>query len=864
MPVPVLNSRFSPPRLLHHLLPRPQFLQHLKTSYGVISVLVGPPGSGRTSVMSSCYQQLSAAQESVCWVSLSYADNDPLILAEHLQQAFAPGGTTLEVPADLTGFIDGVQWLTHSEALELLENFVLSLPPSSRLMLSTDRLRGHLLQSAQLSGFVTVFGPKQLHFSVPEAAQVLGDQYSLQQVSQLNEWAGGWPAGLRFLARDKKAAQALLVDSAGLCALPDGLDDYLESQLVQQLSASQLEALMELSVLGRFVPELLVAIPQAVSSWALVETFIRDGWMLRYQDAKQHWVSVNPLLASYFSLRMRRFEPARYQRLKYFAAHWLNDHGYRTEAVRHAINLDQPIVAAQLIEQAGAVSLDLGAGPKVVLTELLSAEQAAQFPLLFIGQLYMRIRSGKLTEAYTLFKQAWALTEGFTAISPSADSEEVHNWAQLYQRVFLFMFDKPLSPRDLHEMQQHIERWMIKEPILAAGWASLLAYGLLETRAYQRVIGVCEGSLRLSQLDSQARIAVFLWIHKACAALALGQLDAAWADACQGSLIIQDDPDERGYERVSVDLLKGILLYYQGQNRQAYPLLLNTLNKIDHAAGWAPLYARAFAVAIDCACLAQDHKGAFALLTQGERFAQNRALARLAAHLAVMRLNTYIRLQNWREALQLVDSERLGSLLYGAPTSDYEWSTHAPAVVACAHLMLQLGRPTQALEYLAQLDGQMLARSSCALQIGYWLISAQANFAVRRYSNALDQACWVYQRYRQSQIQQVIGISYAGLAEIVAWAEARNKTLPEGMGQWCAGYAQGVSGIKPSKGLQLLSPREGEVMLLVSEGLTNKEIAQRLQISEGTVKGHRKRIHEKLEVNSRSQAIIKARELLLI
>ncbi|WP_277051563.1 response regulator transcription factor [Zestomonas thermotolerans] len=50
----------------------------------------------------------------------------------------------------------------------------------------------------------------------------------------------------------------------------------------------------------------------------------------------------------------------------------------------------------------------------------------------------------------------------------------------------------------------------------------------------------------------------------------------------------------------------------------------------------------------------------------------------------------------------------------------------------------------------------------------------------------------------------------------------------------------------------------------LAEGLTNKEIAQRLSISEGTVKGHRKRIHEKLGVTSRSQAISRARELLLI
>ena len=61
-----------------------------------------------------------------------------------------------------------------------------------------------------------------------------------------------------------------------------------------------------------------------------------------------------------------------------------------------------------------------------------------------------------------------------------------------------------------------------------------------------------------------------------------------------------------------------------------------------------------------------------------------------------------------------------------------------------------------------------------------------------------------------------------------------------------------------------LSPRETEIIALIAEGYLTKEIAVRLQISEGTVKSHRKKIHEKLGVISKSQAISRARELLII
>jgi len=51
-----------------------------------------------------------------------------------------------------------------------------------------------------------------------------------------------------------------------------------------------------------------------------------------------------------------------------------------------------------------------------------------------------------------------------------------------------------------------------------------------------------------------------------------------------------------------------------------------------------------------------------------------------------------------------------------------------------------------------------------------------------------------------------------------------------------------------------LSPREGEVLQLVAQGATNKEIADALFIAENTVKTHLKSIMEKLHLANRSQA----------
>lgn len=61
-----------------------------------------------------------------------------------------------------------------------------------------------------------------------------------------------------------------------------------------------------------------------------------------------------------------------------------------------------------------------------------------------------------------------------------------------------------------------------------------------------------------------------------------------------------------------------------------------------------------------------------------------------------------------------------------------------------------------------------------------------------------------------------------------------------------------------------LSPRELEILRLVAVGASNREIATRLYITEGTVKNHVTNILEKLGVDDRTQAAIKARENRLV
>jgi DNA-binding NarL/FixJ family response regulator len=64
--------------------------------------------------------------------------------------------------------------------------------------------------------------------------------------------------------------------------------------------------------------------------------------------------------------------------------------------------------------------------------------------------------------------------------------------------------------------------------------------------------------------------------------------------------------------------------------------------------------------------------------------------------------------------------------------------------------------------------------------------------------------------------------------------------------------------------IEPLSEREIEILKLVSQGLTNREIANKLFLAEGTVKNYVTSILQKIDARDRTQAAIRARELGLL
>ncbi len=95
-------------------------------------------------------------------------------------------------------------------------------------------------------------------------------------------------------------------------------------------------------------------------------------------------------------------------------------------------------------------------------------------------------------------------------------------------------------------------------------------------------------------------------------------------------------------------------------------------------------------------------------------------------------------------------------------------------------------------------------------------------------------------------IQAILHIAQGG---VIVSPIMATKLLTEFQGLEAEGKREAIQETEPN-----LSPREGEVLQLVAQGATNKQIADSLFISENTVKTHLRNIMEKLHLANRSQA----------
>jgi LuxR family maltose regulon positive regulatory protein len=259
------------------------------------------------------------------------------------------------------------------------------------------------------------------------------------------------------------------------------------------------------------------------------------------------------------------------------------------------------------------------------------------------------------------------------------------------------------------------------------------------------------------------------------------------------------------------------------------------------------------------------------LLERAENLGAARDWGRLSAGVIAEQTRLYLNDGRLDEAAACVDRLERLARKYPAPRpcawSEIEWHHK----LARAHLLAHQAHPEEAISILQQLQHEAEAMQHRQFVICIAIRLSVVQLSAGKILEAVSRFRRVLAACAAAGLYQTILDEGPIISELL-WrtqeaGSVKADLLPY-VDRLVAGMQRtGQERSAPTSGTQVLaalSPRETDILTLIAEGLSNKEIARNLDIGPETVKSHLKSVFTKLGVEKRAQAVSRAQTLGLV
>jgi ATP/maltotriose-dependent transcriptional regulator MalT len=264
-----------------------------------------------------------------------------------------------------------------------------------------------------------------------------------------------------------------------------------------------------------------------------------------------------------------------------------------------------------------------------------------------------------------------------------------------------------------------------------------------------------------------------------------------------------------------------------------------------------------------------DTEFAFLILKEAEVLAATHDWTGMMAE--SLKLRTQLLLRDGRTQEAVICSERIETLAREFSSDDTLQASH---VMARAQVLVATGDPRRGSKILRKLQAASCGKRDCyrALRLSVQLADALLGCGDHAEGRAmLIQSLQIGARAGVYQTFVDAGEHVAELLWSLCHAAPRDNRVPPELRPYIGGILADrsqqrtrTSPNRTSRFTESLSPREHSVLRSMSCGLSNKRIAQELQITPETVKSHAKGIFVKLAVQTRAHAVSKAGALGLL
>ncbi|MDH4561310.1 hypothetical protein E8F06_09935 [Pseudomonas sp. BN411] len=899
----LIASRLQPPVDARNLVARAKLSSLvLSGAHKTLTLVSSPAGYGKTCLLAELQQELQKSGMQTAWLSITPLDQSlpvfsaylraAIELASNVDQIHGPisrvGSNTLSEAFNRTMalieaseesplylFLDDVHHLAGTDSVRLLSMLIDHTPQGVRFVLS---FRGEPCLSVarhRMHGKVTDFTSQDLRFEENETTALLAADavtaITPEDIRSLVQRLEGWAGGLKLAALLLKRTPELIQDLKNFSGERRQFADFfLQDVLADQPNDVQ-EFLILTSILSTLNASTCNFLTKRTDAQQKLLQCLSQGLFLLPLDGENRDFRLHPLFSEFLYRTLLERYSDRVSELHISASRVLENTGNFNEAFSHAIQAQDDLRAAEIMNSHLEEIFD-AKEEALALVKKIPMDTMMEYPKIVMAHVWKLLTLWQFETCKRLLSTLrQRLDEKERKNGINEESRELRLIFHHREMMLSLLSD---NLENVEESAQYlIDNYHDAHPLLKGSLYSSLMYARRERFKFDDMERL--NSLALEYFSNFERGLTDIY-HQAMigpSRFVAGQTRRA-IDELNVALQLAEKIDGKGSPLAALIAMHLAKIHYELDDLEQSRELLSQYLPSASQRGFVDQAIAGWLTAARLAMIDGKPTKAFSLLDEADAFAAKHQFDRLKFFSLAERLKLLLRRG------EIDDVIRLGKKhgLRGEPAATV--APHATSRSRDEARALAWTRVAQAEDRIPEaiglakqwhryLNGRDAVRSCLRWELviaHLLLLSGDKRAAQRTLREALstaepggfirlflDEGAWL-EGLLKEQLESTPTSEKTG--------DAFALTVLEHMGGSPSQAAKLTAEDVPVIGA--FNTREMEILLMVSAGMLNREIGNRLGMTEGSVKWYLQQIYDKLGIRRRSQAVERARQLGII
>jgi LuxR family transcriptional regulator, maltose regulon positive regulatory protein len=888
----IIATKIRPPQMRTGIVHRQRLFDKINARPAKLILVAAPAGFGKSTVV---LDYLKQNNEVFAWLSLDESDNDLKRFFQYFLSALRivnpsfgekiipalKGTTAPSAEVVITAIVNEIHryngsmtfvlddyYFIEEQDIHNAVNFLLDhLPPNLRLVISTRvdpllplhrmRVRGELIEIRE----------RDLRFTYTEADdffETMNIHLSGDDLRRLSARTEGWIAGLQLAAISLHDVHDVTKFIDSFAGTNRYVLDYLLAEVLNKQTKEVQMFLLQTSILTRFNEELCNSITGGMNARKILDYLERSNIFLIPLDESREWFRYHHLFSELLQYRLRQLYPGLIDELYHNASVWYEERKNISEAINYALRVKNFHRAAHLLNVYGIHFLSRSELTTIINYERkIPASISNQFPQLLVVKAWALMLMHRTESIDSILKMAEDLLQDDSSGLPPEQISFV-KWNIDTIRAFILRLRGNLS--ESLSASYEVLRSLPPDSAMIGGLLKFNIGRIYMKQGYAgNAIEIFEQAFEdnLRAKNYYVLLAIlghtgYLYSITDSIPTARRKLEDALVYAEENEL---DMLPAAGY----ICYQLGRVLYHQNELDRALEIL-NRAVRLGEMGNEPDIRCNALIISSWIHALRGDRAEACEAFSRVEEIERNTLISVYEADILHERaglaflLNDFDRVKSWMDA-------------HGSPLPDAFSVIDENRYLIMINYLVQSGAHKKALGMIRELRTK--ADERCRLHtimlldiiesVSLWR-SGEGNKVLHLLNRGLERASEMGYLRMLLNIGEPLSSMLSALIRDKSISPVARGFASELLHQFPGISAPDIPTLAKYK-QELVDPlteREQEVLYYISQNLSNRDISNKLFISLDTVKTHLKHIYGKLDVNKRTDAVRKARELNLL